>query len=61
MTDEARKARAQALREWRHRNPDKAKAASERYWEKRAQQRMEESLDGRNDETTTHLDGGRSR
>lgn len=40
MNNAAKEARARALREWRRRNPDKARAASERYWERRAQREL---------------------
>ena len=36
MTPEARAARNEYARKWRERNPDKVKAAFERYWERRA-------------------------
>lgn len=36
MTDQAKEARRQYKREWNRRNPDKVKAAQERYWNKRA-------------------------
>lgn len=42
MTDEARKVRAQVMREWRKKNPDKIRAATERYWERRAQREKEQ-------------------
>ena len=36
MTDEAKKARREYHKEWNKRNPDKVKAATERYWTKKA-------------------------
>ena len=36
LTEEAKKARNEYLRRWRAANPDKLKAARQRYWEKRA-------------------------
>lgn len=41
MTDEARKTRAEYLRSWRKKNPQKVKDAQERYWEKLAQRQAE--------------------
>ena len=38
MTDKAKEARRQYKREWNRRNPDKVKAAQERYWNKKAEQ-----------------------
>lgn len=38
LSAEARQQRAAYMRQWRKRNPDKDKAAKERYWEKRAKQ-----------------------
>lgn len=35
-SNEAMRARAEYLRDWRKRNPDKVKAYNRRYWEKRA-------------------------
>lgn len=37
MTKEARAARAKYMREWRKKNPDKAKAIKDRYWERQAE------------------------
>lgn len=36
MNVSARDARRAYLREWRRKNPDKVRAATERYWERRA-------------------------
>lgn len=36
MTDKAKEARAAYHRAWRKKNPDKARAIKERYWEKKA-------------------------
>lgn len=36
MTDDAKKARRDYHNEWNRRNPDKVKAATERYWIKKA-------------------------
>lgn len=38
MTDQAKEARRQYLREWQRANPEKCKAAHERYWERKAKQ-----------------------
>lgn len=38
MTDKAKAARREYKREWNRRNPDKVKAAQERYWNKKAEQ-----------------------
>lgn len=35
-TDAAREAKNKYLREWRRKNPDKVRAANNRYWEKKA-------------------------
>lgn len=36
MNEAAKEARRAYKREWNRRNPDKVKAAQERYWEKKA-------------------------
>ncbi len=36
MTEEAKAARRAYKREWAKRNPDKIRAAQEKYWERRA-------------------------
>lgn len=36
MTEEARKARNEYMKEWRKNNKDKVRANNQRYWEKRA-------------------------
>lgn len=41
MTNEAKKARAAYLRQWRKKNPQKVKDAQERYWDKVARQQHE--------------------
>lgn len=38
MSEEAKKARNEYLREWRKRNPDKVAAIKARYWEKKAKE-----------------------
>lgn len=38
MSEAAREARRAYKREWNRRNPDKVKAAQERYWNRKAQQ-----------------------
>ena len=43
MNEQARKLKNQALKEWRRKNPDKVKAASIRYWEKKAREMEEKS------------------
>lgn len=37
MTEQAKAARREYKREWARKNPDKVKAAQERYWNKRAE------------------------
>ncbi len=37
MTEAAKKARADYMREWRRRNPDKIRKQRERYWTRRAE------------------------
>ena len=37
MNEDAKKARAEYLREWRRRNPEKTRQQRERYWAKRAE------------------------
>lgn len=37
MTEAAKKDRREYYREWRRRNPERVRAAQERYWEKRIQ------------------------
>lgn len=43
MTDQAKEARKAYKREWARKNPDKVKAAQERYWHKKAAQQAEEA------------------
>lgn len=38
MTEEARRALNAYRREWARKNPDKVKAMTERYWEKKARE-----------------------
>lgn len=42
MTKEALEARRAYKREWNRRNPEKIKAAQERYWQKKAAQAAEQ-------------------
>ena len=44
MTEAAKEAKNKYKREWRKNNPEKVRAANERYWEKKA--RLEETLQG---------------
>ena len=37
MNEDAKKARAEYMREWRRRNPEKTRQQRERYWAKRAE------------------------
>lgn len=37
MTEAAKKDRREYYREWRRKNPERVRAAQERYWEKRIQ------------------------
>lgn len=48
--DAIRKAQAEYRREWRKKNPDKVKAAQDRYWTKKAQelQAKKEAQNGTN-------------
>lgn len=45
MTEQARAARREYLREWRQKHPDKVKEHAARYWERRAQQMEEKNHD----------------
>jgi hypothetical protein len=38
LSDAAKEARRAYAREWRRRNPDKIRAARDRYWEKKARE-----------------------
>lgn len=40
MSDEAKAARRAYYQKWRRSNPDKVKATSERYWEKKAREQL---------------------
>lgn len=40
MTDAARAARAEYLRQWRKKNPDKVRKNNERYWENRIKREL---------------------
>ena len=42
MTEQAKRARAAYLREWRKQNPEKFQAQIERYWERKAEKMQEE-------------------
>lgn len=44
MTENARKARNEYMREWRKNNKDKVKANNKRYWEKRAAAKQEAKI-----------------
>ena len=43
MNEEAKKARAEYMREWRRRNPDKTRKQRERYWARRAEKMAAEA------------------
>lgn len=43
MTEQAKEKRREYRREWARKNPDKVKAAQERYWQKKAAQQAEEA------------------
>lgn len=45
----ADEARRQYYREWRKKNPDKVRAAMQRYWEKKAQAQQESAVEGENE------------
>lgn len=49
MSDEARKARAEYMRQWRKRNPGKQAEYSARYWTRKAKE-----LFGEDDEKRVH-------
>ena len=38
MTNEAKAKRAEYMRQWRARNPEKVKEANRRYWQRKAEQ-----------------------
>lgn len=40
MTEQALKLRREYKRKWAHKNPDKVRAAQQRYWEKRAREQI---------------------
>ena len=42
MNLRAQELKNKMLREWRRKNPDKVRAATERYWERRAQREKEQ-------------------
>ena len=44
MTEQAREARRAYKRQWARDNRDKVRAAQDRYWERRAQQAEDETL-----------------
>ncbi|MEA4922202.1 MAG: hypothetical protein VB031_02405 [Eubacteriaceae bacterium] len=54
MKEAARLERNRYQREWAHKNPEKIKATRERYWAKRAQERM-----SKKGETPEHHDSNR--
>ena len=43
MTEQAKEMRKAYKREWAKKNPDKVKAAQERYWQKKAEQKIEKN------------------
>lgn len=43
LSDSAKRARAEYAREWRRNNPDKQKAITARYWEKKADSKKKEA------------------
>lgn len=49
MTEAARAEKNAYKRKWRKENPEKVRAANERYWEKKARGMSDEELPGRND------------
>lgn len=46
--ERAKELRREYARKWRAANPDKVKAANERYWLKLAEKEAEEAADGNN-------------
>lgn len=48
MTPEAKRAAAEYARNWRRRNPERAKMIKERYWERKARQCNEKAEVGKN-------------
>lgn len=47
MTPEAKKVAAAYARQWRRRNPERAKMIKERYWERKAKQCNEKAEAGK--------------
>ena len=45
LTDAAKKAQREYMREWRKKNPEKVRRIKERYWEKKGKQ-MQEKEEG---------------
>lgn len=44
LTEAAKQARADYMREWRKRNPEKIKELNRRYWERKARKAANEQL-----------------
>jgi len=51
LNDAVRKAKAAALRDWRHRNPDKVREAQKRYWKNRVLRELEQEQAQQNTES----------
>lgn len=49
MSEAAKKAQAEYMREYRKRNPEKMREIRDRYWEKRAKEREKQDADSRED------------
>lgn len=55
MTEEAKKAKNAYMKQWRKKNPDKVKANTARYWEKKARERMEQEEVNENAENVPNV------
>ena len=53
MTDEARAKRAEYMREWRKKNPEKVREANARYWQRKAEQEQGEEWEEQQSERTS--------
>lgn len=42
LTDAAREAQREYMREWRRKNPDRVREKNKRYWERKAAERKED-------------------
>lgn len=44
LTDAAREAQREYMREWRRKNPDRVREKNKRYWERKAAERKEQAV-----------------